>query len=600
MKRFLLTFLLTTALHGQQPAAAPHTFTSTDGRKLTATIVEKTATSVTIRRAEDGKDFILPLDRLSAADQAFVKVWGTKPVPLVMADPALPESWVVQPKYVFAWEFARLPGTSGPIYTTFEPRRTGPFESWLTGLIRSDGMVICDPDKDESVPHFFFNKDGVQQSQVLATYFRDHRVLPKLSGGKWGLVDLDGRQVVPPQWDWVGSFSEGLFNFTVAGKRGYANLKGEVVIPPQWYFVHPFSGGYAIVQAAKGGKRSVIDKTGKIISDAVWDDVKGLRVFQGVRPPDHVSVFDFRPAELPPGVFWVSQNKKWGLYDIGRNVPMGEVQWGGGVGSAHDFINGRAWVLRDGKYGQIDLTGKVVLEPTWEGVKSRDGFYGPPVRVGNCIQADWHGKTPCWHLDGTPALTDDVYGDSVQKYRGYFQLKIESGKVIRVEKNFRVQEPTRMVLRRGGNKNAVGEMVGLADLDGKLLGKVTASWINATPSSDYFMLTFHDSRCGLIDAAGKEVEPVAEVDSLPLDTLEISDAKSLPDGEIVAAFKGIAKAGTSDALFIQTKNGLTKVPWKAPAAALEGELVQEAPDTVTVKPHQKDGKWGYIRLIEAK
>lgn len=599
MKRLLLTLCLTTALHAQQPAAAPHTFTSTDGRKLTATVIEKTATTVTLRRAEDGKDFILPLERLSAADQALVKAWGTKPVPLVMADPALPESWVVPPKYVSAFEFARLPGTAGPMFTTFKkdnPSRLTTNER--IGLIRSDGLVLCEPDKDESLPPFFLWASGFASIKITSNYFRDHRVLPKLSGGKYGLVDVDGQQVVPPQWDSVGPFSQGLFTCSVAEKYGYANLKGEMVISPQWVEARPFSGGYAVVRASKEGKLSVIDKTGKIISDAVWDEVSQIRAFGSTDFPDHLSAFDYKPPGFVAGLFWVALNKKWGLYDFAKNVPMGELQWDKASGSAHVFRDGRAWVLRDGKYGMIGLTGKVVLEPAWEGHwvgKDPYRHHYPPTRVGNCIQAESHVKTPCYHLDGTPALTDDVYGDSVYHYDGYFQLKIESGKLIRVEKNFRDQEPTRMVLRRSGRKNAVGPMVGLADLDGKLLGEVQASWIHATPSPDYFKLLYHDPRCGLIDATGKEVEPVAQVENLPLDTLQISDLKSLPDGEIIAAFRGTSDTATPDSLFIKTAKGLVKVPWKAPDAT-----IQEAPGTVTVKPHQKDGKWGYIRLIEAK
>ena len=76
---FALSLCITCLSHAQQPAAEPHTFTATDGRRLTATIVGKTDTSVTIRRAEDGQEFALPLDRISAADQAFVKAWGEKP-----------------------------------------------------------------------------------------------------------------------------------------------------------------------------------------------------------------------------------------------------------------------------------------------------------------------------------------------------------------------------------------------------------------------------------------------------------------------------------------------------------------------------------------
>jgi hypothetical protein len=73
MKHLLLTLCLTTALHAQQPAAAPHTFTSTDGRKLTAVIVARTDGAVTLRRVEDGQVFELPLDKLSAADQTRVR-----------------------------------------------------------------------------------------------------------------------------------------------------------------------------------------------------------------------------------------------------------------------------------------------------------------------------------------------------------------------------------------------------------------------------------------------------------------------------------------------------------------------------------------------
>ena len=585
MKHLLLTFCLTSALHAQQPAAAPHTFTSTDGRKLTATIIEKTDTNVTVRRAEDGQDFTLLLDRLSAADQAFVKVWRAKPVLLVMADPALPESWVVPPKYVSAFEFARLPGTTGLMFTTFKkdnPSRLTKNER--IGLIRSDGLVLCDPDKDESLPAFFLWASGFASIKITSNYFRDHRVIPKLSSGKYGLVDVDGQQVVPPQWDSVGSFSQGLFTCSVGEKYGYANLKGEMVIPPQWAEARPFSGGYAVVRAGKEGKLSVIDKTGKIISDAVWDEVSRLRAFGSADFPDQLSAFNYQPPGFVPGVFWVSLNKKWGLYDFAKNAPAGQLQWDR-LGDA--FRNGRAWVQRDGKYGMIDLAGMVVLEPVWEG--ERPG--SPPIRAGNFIKATKDGKTGWWPLEGTTALPDGEEGHWVKHHRGYFQLRIESGKLIRLEKNFSAQEPNRMLIRRGG-KSA---LVGLADLDGKLLGEVRGNSINATPSPVYFEVELFGPKYGLIDAMGKEVEPVAQVENLPLDTLEIGDAKSLPDGEIVAAFKGVAEAGTSDALFIQTKDGLTKVPWKAPDTT-----IPEGPGTVTVKPHQKDGKWGYIRLIEAR
>ncbi len=281
------------------------------------------------------------------------------------------------------------------------------------------------------------------------------------------------------------------------------------------------------------------------------------------------------------GVFWVSLNKKWGLYDFARNAPLGELQWDKEGGR---FQDGKAWVLRDGKYGMIDTTGKVVLEPVWEG--SKKGI--PPDRAGNFVKAVKDGKTAWWHVSGAASLPDGDEAASVKFYRGYFQLKIANGKLIRDEKNFSSQEPSRMVILQDRN-------AGLADMDGKLLGEVRGNFINATPSPDYFQVELYGPQYGLIDATGMEVEPVSRVESIPLDTLQIDNPESLPDGEIIAAFRGTSDTTTPDALFIKTAKGLVKVPWKAPAAS-----PKEAPSTVTVKAHKKDGKWGYIRLIEAK
>lgn len=49
------------------------TWTSTDGKKLQADFVSADETSVTIKRKKDGREFTLPLSKLSAKDQAFVK-----------------------------------------------------------------------------------------------------------------------------------------------------------------------------------------------------------------------------------------------------------------------------------------------------------------------------------------------------------------------------------------------------------------------------------------------------------------------------------------------------------------------------------------------
>lgn len=57
---------------------AQREFTSSDGKKLRADIVRATDTEVTLKRDHDGKEFTIPLDRLSEADQSAVKAWLEK------------------------------------------------------------------------------------------------------------------------------------------------------------------------------------------------------------------------------------------------------------------------------------------------------------------------------------------------------------------------------------------------------------------------------------------------------------------------------------------------------------------------------------------
>lgn len=91
------------------PTLSARTWTSSDGKKLEADFVSATETDVTLSRSKDGKEFTLPLARLSEDDQAFIK---EQPV----ADPEEKESAAITGDYAHLvtgeWvnaEFGKLP-----------------------------------------------------------------------------------------------------------------------------------------------------------------------------------------------------------------------------------------------------------------------------------------------------------------------------------------------------------------------------------------------------------------------------------------------------------------------------------------------------------
>ena len=49
--------------------------------------------------------------------------------------------------------------------------------------------------------------------------------------GKWGYIDVNGKVVIPLEYEEVADFSEGLAPVSKNGKWGYINLKNEIVIP---------------------------------------------------------------------------------------------------------------------------------------------------------------------------------------------------------------------------------------------------------------------------------------------------------------------------------------------------------------------------------
>jgi plastocyanin len=78
MKAVRSTTILVGILALAPMCPAQREFTSSDGKKLRADIVSASDSEVTLKRDTDGKDYTIPLDRLSEADQSVVKGWLAK------------------------------------------------------------------------------------------------------------------------------------------------------------------------------------------------------------------------------------------------------------------------------------------------------------------------------------------------------------------------------------------------------------------------------------------------------------------------------------------------------------------------------------------
>lgn len=84
----------------------------------------------------------------------------------------------------------------------------------------------------------------------------------------YGFANTQGQIIVPPIYQWVEDYREGMAAVEENGRWGYVDAQGKQVVPCQYGVGHSFSGGRAYV----GDNQAFIDKTGKVVFQRVEDD----------------------------------------------------------------------------------------------------------------------------------------------------------------------------------------------------------------------------------------------------------------------------------------------------------------------------------------
>jgi len=87
---------------------------------------------------------------------------------------------------------------------------------------------------------------------------------------RFGFVDRRGAMVIPPRYDYVEPFHEGLAPVTVDEKAGFIDQQGTMVIRPQYHFVGAFQNGiaYARLKPVESEKVQFINRQGNVLFTA--------------------------------------------------------------------------------------------------------------------------------------------------------------------------------------------------------------------------------------------------------------------------------------------------------------------------------------------
>ncbi len=184
------------------------------------------------------------------------------------------------------------------------------------------------------------NREAIEQELSWC----DYELLPNSiesfyeeEGRLCGFMNVDGKQIIPCKYDFVGAFREGLAVVIKEGKYGYIDKLGNEQIPCSYDGASDFREGRAVVE--KDEKYGLIDRNNRLLLPFMYEDM----------------------GEMSEERVYVSKGDLYGYADLNGALVIPEK-----FGEAFDFFEHSAKVEEDGKYGMINRDGEYVIRPEYE------------------------------------------------------------------------------------------------------------------------------------------------------------------------------------------------------------------------------------------
>ena len=304
------------------------------------------------------------------------------------------------------------------------------------GFSRADGTVIAEP-VYKYVDHF--------HGRYCKVYADDDSC---------GLIDRDGRVILPCVYEDVSYPSGGRIPFRQNGRIGYADLEGRVVISPIYIGATEFNEGTACVKMVIDSLTDActfIDTMGHPLFPPIFQNgrpfhdgyaavlrydrwgvinLDGVEVvpcmYEYITVPDQgyffagdefgMALFDYSMHPQTPFKYMQPQTASWNRILVrdtegkyGFLSPQGREVLPTIYDDAYSFWNGYAHVAKDGKHGIIDTNGRFVLPMIYDDTHPRGGKYEFNDSVA---LFEVKGKLGFIHLNGEVVMRpilDDAY-----------------------------------------------------------------------------------------------------------------------------------------------------------------------------------------------
>ena len=272
----------------------------------------------------------------------------------------------------------------------------------LFGFKREDGTVFVEPqymfvDKfhgDYCIVYKDYQNCGMidRNGRIIvpvefdAVNYPTDGMIRVCENGLYGFYDTSGHKVIDFHYRTTSGFNEGLaaviIDFdSLTSAYGYINKKDSLVIPATFEYAMTFEEGYAVVK--QYDRYGMIDRKGDIVFPTKYIELSSMhngRFFAVDALSGEVAMFDNRFRQLTPfkyeklvayseGLYIVERNGQQTFLDLKGKERFG---WYDNVGG---FYDGFSMVSRGGKYGIINSKGKTILPIEYDNSGYREMEY---------------------------------------------------------------------------------------------------------------------------------------------------------------------------------------------------------------------------------
>ena len=295
---------------------------------------------------------------------------------------------------------------------------------------------------------------------TVVSEFKDGYAIAK-KNGKFGCIDTNGKAVIPFEHDGIALPDKGLIRLKKgtrsSGRWGLYTLDGKVILPQEYQLIDEFHDGEALI--IKDRKYGLIDRKGNIIiapsiavsrvfpfkngiakvgNELMVENINGVpqRRYKSNGYIDKKGEFIIKPSydyilnfdsiyQVGTGLAQIVKNNLVGFIDAkGREVVAPKYAGIQGFEDVWTAKQGLAKIVNtDGKFGYIDHRGKLVLNPAFSSV---DNFEACLADTNVWAKASDNGKYGYINYKGETKISF-IY-DNVSNFVGDVAIVRKQGK----------------------------------------------------------------------------------------------------------------------------------------------------------------------------